>query len=140
MRLVRGGRRSWIGAGVALPRSAACWGQRTRRMSWAVALSERKSVGVALERGLRRLETLELVRECLEPGRLDGVVLVVAAVVKGSTPAADRLELELEVERSSAPSCASLAMAVLCRLAASSGGSCAACHLGMSSVGVDARM
>lgn len=87
-------------------------------------------MGVALERGLRRFETLELVRECLDPGRLEGVVVVVA--VRGSIPAADRLELELELERSSAPSCASFAMAVLCRLAASSGALCAACHLGIS--------
>lgn len=87
-------------------------------------------MGVVLERGLRRFETFELVRECLEPGRLEGVVVVVP--VRGSIPAADRLELELELERSSAPSCASFAIAVLCRLAASSGVIFTACHLGIS--------
>lgn len=87
-------------------------------------------MGAVFERGLRRLETFELVRECLEPGRLEGVVVVVP--VRGSIPAADRLELELELERSSAPSCASFAIAVLCRLAASLGVICAGCHLGIS--------
>lgn len=85
-----------------------------------------------MERGLRRFETFELVRECLDPGRLElpsgraweakDVEEVVKEVVKGSIPAADRLELELELERSRAPSCASFAMAEMCRLAAASSG------------------
>lgn len=93
---------------------------------------------MALERGLRRFETLELVRECLDPGRLETPsgraweANGVAEAVKGSIPAADRLELELELERSSAPSCASFAMADLCRLAASSGVLGAACQPGIS--------
>lgn len=55
---------------MALFRSLTCWGQRTRRISWAVARSDRKSEG--FERGLRRLEddeTLDIVRECFDRGR-----------------------------------------------------------------------
>lgn len=77
-----------MGGGVLLlPRSPPCWGQRTRRMNCDVARSERNSVVFCCDRGLRRFDILELVRECFDRGR-DGE----SVVGRGSEPLLVALE------------------------------------------------
>lgn len=77
-------------------------------MSCDVARSERKSV--AFDRGLRLLEILELVRECLDRGR-DG-----ESVVVGRGPGSEPLLVALEM---TGRGCALSVMADVCWLLAS---------------------
>lgn len=89
-----------MGGGVALARSPACCGHKTRRTSCDVARSERNSDGFG--RATRRLDALELECECFDFGRGVG-----ASVAWGGSDT--RLALE-ELELAALGCCASVVM------------------------------